>query len=339
MIVLKVKARNSFHERSLKNGTLFIKPIELPDGVEFVPNFLTPEQADAFLKCCESLPFVRKPNPRNPNNFIKRSGIGWTDANAVNTRRNNDTGGKLDMKDAPPIIKEMRDMMSAKAGRHVNYLSLQRYLDGTEHILWHCHAEDHENDTPVLIASCGAERILSLRALPEEKRWKVWEQKPYKTPPHLPTDINIPLPQGSLLVMSPQINDTYLHAILDMKNVGVRYSINAKCLPLRKPQVHDCHAGKEYPSDAVYVGCRTERGGKLIRAGTIWGNATNPLHNHDGALSIGYFREYATEMMTEPDFHAQTIEALRGKDLLCWCNQATEGDHCHARVWLGLANQ
>jgi hypothetical protein len=154
-------------------------------------------------------------------------------------------------------------MMSAKAGRPVNYLSLQRYLDGTEHIGWHCHAEDHENDTPVLIISVGAARIFSLRALPEEKRWSVREQKPFKTPPHLPTDVNIPLHQGSLLVMSPAINDTYLHAVLDMKNVGVRYSINAKCLPTtepRKPQVYDCHAGKKYPADAIYVGCKTKRG-------------------------------------------------------------------------------
>jgi alkylated DNA repair dioxygenase AlkB len=310
-----------------------------PTGVEYVPNFLTPEQGDAFLRCCESLEFVRKPNPRNPKSFIKRSGIGWTDANAVNTRRNNDTEGKLDMRDAPPIIKEIRDMMSAKAGRPVNYLSLQKYADGTEHIGWHCHAEDHENDTPVLIVSCGETRTLSLRALPESKKWLVKEQKPFKKPAHLPTDTNIPLPQGSLLVMSPAINDTYLHAVLDEKNKGTRYSINAKCLPTTdcKPKVYDCHAGEKYPADAVYVGCRVQRGGKVIRDGTIFGNGTDPLKSHDGKLNPAAFREYAIRKMSDPVFRTK-VEELRGRDLLCWCNQKTEADHCHANVWLELAN-
>ena len=138
--------------------------------------------------------------------------------------------------------------------------------------------------------------------------------------------------------MSPAINDTYLHAVLDMKNVGVRYSINAKCLPTtesRKPQVYDCHAGKKYPADAIYVGCKTKRGSKVIKEGTIFGNDTNPLVSHDGKLDDAAFREYAKAKMNDPVFRAE-VEALRERELLCWCNQKTEADDCHART--GLIN-
>lgn len=96
------------------------------------------------------------------------------------------------------------------------------------------------------------------------------------------------------------------------------------------PKVYDCHAGKKYPQDAVYVGreVRDRRTGNIIRPATPFGNY---LH-----LSGDSFRCYALARMMQKDL-ASTVESLRGKDLLCWCKPDAES--CHAKVWLELANQ
>jgi alkylated DNA repair dioxygenase AlkB len=110
----------------------------------------------------------------------------------------------------------------------------------------------------------------------------------------------------------------------------------------KTPTVWDCHKGKNYPADAVYVGCRVlNRKGKLIREGHIFGNGTNPLVSHRGAIhSENAFRAYAIAKLTDdPAFRAEA-EKLRARDLLCWCVQKGKrrAKFCHARVWLELIN-
>ncbi len=110
----------------------------------------------------------------------------------------------------------------------------------------------------------------------------------------------------------------------------------------RQPRVWDCHAGKRYPADAVYVGCKTVHPftGRVIREGTIFGNGANPLASHKGGFHTeSDFRTYALERLENPVFMAEA-EKLRGKDLLCWCAQdgKNRADFCHARVWLELLN-
>jgi NADPH-dependent glutamate synthase beta subunit-like oxidoreductase len=79
----------------------------------------------------------------------------------------------------------------------------------------------------------------------------------------------------------------------------------------------------------------------VIRAGSIFGNGTNPLVSHHGSInSESEFRAYAVEKLQDPLFRAEA-EKLRGRDLLCWCVQEGKerADFCHARVWLELINQ
>jgi hypothetical protein len=109
----------------------------------------------------------------------------------------------------------------------------------------------------------------------------------------------------------------------------------------KAPTVWDCHAGKNYPPDAVYVGCRVlNRQGGVIREGSVFGNGVNPLLSHKGALhSEREFHAYAIEKLKDPLFRAEA-EKLRGRDLLCWCVQEGErrAEFCHARVWLEMLN-
>jgi Domain of unknown function (DUF4326) len=110
----------------------------------------------------------------------------------------------------------------------------------------------------------------------------------------------------------------------------------------RQPRVWDCHAGKNYPTEAVYVGCRVRnRKGGVIRQGSIFGNRINPLVSHHGSLkSESEFRACALEKLKDPAFR-QLAQQLKGKDLLCWCAQEGKrrAEFCHARVWLELINQ
>jgi len=79
----------------------------------------------------------------------------------------------------------------------------------------------------------------------------------------------------------------------------------------------------------------------VIREGTIFGNAKNPLVSHNGWLKTEEeFRDYAIKKLEDPSFRQQA-EQLRGKHLLCWCVQdgPKRVKFCHARVWLELANR
>jgi hypothetical protein len=88
---------------------------------------------------------------------------------------------------------------------------------------------------------------------------------------------------------------------------------------------------KFYPADGIYVG----REVRDRRTGEIEWEAS-PFGNHFGKNGDA-FRKYAVERMQLPYFRAK-VEALRGKDLLCWHDHDYAG-FCHAKVWLELANE
>jgi hypothetical protein len=204
-------------------------------------------------------------------------------------------------------------------------MSILKYPNGDATINWHNHREDHWHNSPVWDVTIG----------PTERRfWAREIANPKSTVTSVLAEV------GSLITLPASMNTTHEHAILKDKTMGVRYSINCKSLPLYA--VWECRAGKNYPPDAVYVGCRVcDRKGNVIREGTIFGNGTNPLISHKGGLKTeAEFREYAERKMKDPDFRARVRE-LRGKHLLCWCVQSgpRRAEFCHARVWLELANR
>jgi hypothetical protein len=89
------------------------------------------------------------------------------------------------------------------------------------------------------------------------------------------------------------------------------------------PRIWDQHADCVFPPDAVNVD-----------RDTIFGNHNkHRLGTHAGRLK--WSREVAAKMK-DAEFAAK-VETLRGHDLLCWCRPGEEA-HCHARIWLELAN-
>jgi hypothetical protein len=296
---------------------------------EYTPDFLTKEEANQLVSYFETLKFHVRPNPRNPKNpkyNIKRQSLGYIASNAFNDRDQKEWGTEYaDIDTAPEILQRFRAKLSAHVGKDVNYMSILKYPDGNAHIDWHQHGEDRWHDSPVWDVSVGpTERMFWAREIDNPKT----------------TKLGVLAEVGSLITLPASMNTTHQHAIRKDKTTSVRYSINCKSLPLTG--VWDCHAGKRYPTDAVYVGCRVlGRDGKVIREGTPFGNGANPLVSHDGAFKTeAEFREYAERKMQDPDFRAK-VQALRGKHLLCWCVQTgpKRAEFCHARVWLEIANR
>jgi hypothetical protein len=99
-----------------------------------------------------------------------------------------------------------------------------------------------------------------------------------------------------------------------------------------------------YPPAAVYVGCRNvdRFTGEERCKGSIYENDYKPLKGHRNKIADNDadFRAYAVKRMAIDPAFRQQVEALKGKDLLCWCiqNGPKRDSFCHARVLLDLAN-
>jgi hypothetical protein len=197
---------------------------------------------------------------------------------------------------------------------------------------WHQHQEDkrprHCEDMTVYVVNLGEVRTIGIR--PAGCKYK--SQYEYLRPKH-----------GSLYVLPSEYNLTHEHAVLpDNYPCGMRISINCKHIPPQTtppsdkpaknykpingdgPYIYCQRAGYSYPAEAVNVDRKT-----------IFGN-----HNHHTLSTEAGRADWAAEVaekMKSPEFAAQ-VEALRGKDLLCWCTPK-EADYCHARAWLTIANK
>ena len=304
-----------------KQSELFnAEPQPLP--FEYTPNFLRREEANELAAYFDTLVFhVRK---TKWGKEIKRQSLGYKARNAFNDR--NGWGAEYaDIEMMPEILQGFRRKLAQHAGQEINYISILKYPNSDATINWHNHREDHWHNSPVWDVTIG----------PTERRfWAREVANPENTVQSVLAEV------GSLTTLPASMNVTHQHAILKDKTTGVRYSINCKSLPLFA--VWECRAGKNFPPEAVYVGCRVrDRKGNILREGTIFGNGAYPLLAKKGGCETEEeFREYAERRMHNPEFRRKVRE-LRGKHLLCWCVQSgpKRAEFCHARVWLEIANR
>jgi hypothetical protein len=183
----------------------------------YVSEFLDRGESVRLYDACERLSFVRRVNPRNATQYLKRGTITFQDDNvgrgaAVLGSNHVDVRS---FSTAPKTISQLRTKLTKYAGRLVNYVSINLYPDGASGIGFHNHKEDLEIDTPVLLVSVGSVRTMWMRRMGGVK------------------NTGQSLASGSLFVMPSVLNKTHQHAILPEKEIqGVRYSLNCKCLEL-----------------------------------------------------------------------------------------------------------
>lgn len=300
------------------------------EAFSYEEDFLTPEEAAELFRQCRTLPFTRRPNERDGGKSkILHQVVTFSDPCGL--RRDDHGKARVDyvgahfpLDQAPEAVKKLREKLSRRVGRDVNYFSVVLYEVGHDHMAYHQHREDKEpgRDMSVWIVSTGCGRKFGVKKLGASKKDAVkFIAKP-----------------GSLITLYSEANNTHQHSVIqDDRIKEARIAINCKVLPkagTARPRVICCKglgspeiAAQKHPG-AVYVGRRVTRGGNN------WPDT--PFGNYDH-LSQDGFREYAELMMIDSQFAAK-VEALRGKDLLCWCS-GKETEHCHARVWLELANK
>jgi len=269
--------------------------------------------------------------------------------------------------DGPSELQVVRNRLQAEYGYSFSACYINYYADESVGIGWHNDAEEIGSEIPVRMLCLGGSRTFSV--------WKVRRggdgklQKPFAEWEELTES-------GDLVEMPVGFHEkgAYRHAVLPQKSyAAARISLTFRSPDLSEcsfsavrvtageitgrstknqfagPRVWCCKAGKTYPTDAVYVGCKTVRG--QVRDGSIFGNAVNPLKMRNKnsnplvATDAASFREYAEQKMKgdtvkHADFR-EHLKWLRGKHLLCWCEQdgPNKAAFCHARIWLELANR
>ncbi len=298
--------------------------------IPYVEDFLTLTEADYLQQFVLTLTPVRRRNPRNQKSFIRKVSYGcYSVLPESRTGMTVHGGGAGWLTTAPDEIKSLATRLTEYAGTEINYLSLLGYEDEHDHIGWHNHREDLKlKNQTVWVVSLGDVRTLTTRPTGSKDK-STWEEL---RPAH-----------GSLYVLPHENNTTHEHAVLDAKDFcGLRISINCKHIdeeyvlshktkpvapepdrpPFKRepgpPRIYCQRIGCAYPDDAVNVDRKTMFG------------------NHKKLNGDEWLAEVAS-LMKSPEFAAK-VEALRGKDLLCWC-RPDEESHCHARAWLDLANE
>ncbi len=304
-------------------------------SIPYVPDFLTPAEADALFAFLKTLPHERRKNPRNRFMMRRVSYRGWSPF-----PKSHSGYETLPLSSMPDEIKALQAKLTAYAGKEINYLSVIGYENEKDHMNWHQHKEDkrpiHCEDMTVWVVNLGEVRTIGIRPVGSKDK----SQYEYLHPKH-----------GSLYVLPSEYNNTHEHAVLDDEfPCALRISINCKHIPPQTPPpsgkkpakkksrdkdsiykpvngdgpyIYCQRVGYTYPADAVNVDRKT-----------IFGN----LNYHKLSTESGR-ADWAAEVeekMKPPEFRAQ-VESLRGKDLLCWC-RPNEREHCHAKVWLELAN-
>jgi alkylated DNA repair dioxygenase AlkB len=296
----------------------------------YIEKFLTSAEADRLLMFSLSLPPTRRVIQPwgNLSRFVSLGNFSEFPSKHHNA---NYGPAKVCLTDAPAEVKQLAATLSAFAGKSVNYISFNAYMNAQDGMNPHQHEEDRiQSDQSVWVVSLGAVRAVTLRPI------GCTDRRQHETiyPAH-----------GSLYILPSAYNTTHTHEVPSSKTpCGIRVGINCKSVaaPLQNslfdlsaetagPKIYDCHAGKKYPADAVYVGreVRDSRTGKVSWPATPFGNYQK--------LQGDAFRAYARDKMKDPEFRKQ-VESLRGKHLLCWCRPHEE-ENCHARIWLELANK
>lgn len=198
------------------------------NGIKYAPDFLTRGEHDDLFAACDQIPFsitktqygkdvIHSSMTYGPEGYKMRSGY---------------NGDFSSLKDAPDAVKMLQQKLSKYADKTIDYLSVVRYRDGNDGMVWHQHSEDrHGQDASVWIVRTGTERMLSTRPIIGYKRDKKGKEVPIGGP-----ITHMLMTKGSLAVLPSSFNDKqpylgHLHAVLKYKGAELCYSINCKVLP------------------------------------------------------------------------------------------------------------
>nr|CAH7757779.1 unnamed protein product [Callosobruchus chinensis] len=127
------------------------------------------------------------------------------------------SGITLPAKPWTDVLDSLRYMVGCLTGHHYNFVLINRYRNGKDHIGEHRDAEkDLDKDTPIASISLGQQRNFVLKH--SQSRGK---NKTKNVPP-----VKVALEHGSILLMNPPTNDVWYHSLPPCKTApGVRLNL------------------------------------------------------------------------------------------------------------------
>ncbi|XP_064488802.1 DNA oxidative demethylase ALKBH2-like [Ornithodoros turicata] len=147
---------------------------------------------------------------------IPRKQVSFGDAGKVYTF----SGTNLPAKPWTPLISHLRDIISSYTGYRYNFVLINRYKDGCDHIGEHRDDEsDLDRTAPIASLSFGQAREFVLRHADARKKLR-----------HV-DPVKVTLEHGSLLLMNPPTNSFWYHSLPPRKSaMGVRINLTFRCL-------------------------------------------------------------------------------------------------------------
>ncbi|KAK7042964.1 hypothetical protein VNI00_008701 [Paramarasmius palmivorus] len=116
-----------------------------------------------------------------------------------------------------PTVELIRDRVQDLVEHPLNHVLIQYYRSGKDYISEHSDKTiDVVRGSSIINVSLGAQRVMTLR---EKKEMNIKDNPESQTSGHESTPLNsrvsqrIPLPHGSMFVMGPETNKTWLHGI------------------------------------------------------------------------------------------------------------------------------
>lgn len=130
------------------------------------------------------------------------------------------SGSRLPAKPWTPLLEHLRSLVSGHTGHHYNFVLVNRYKDGSDHIGEHRDDEkDLDRGVPIASLSFGQARDFVLKH--GDARRKVRHVEPVK----------ISLEHGSLLLMNPPTNQYWYHSLPPRKGaLGPRINLTFRRL-------------------------------------------------------------------------------------------------------------
>src|ERR1700688_3400421 len=130
----------------------------------YIEKFLTRAEADNLLLFALTLPPTRKVIKPwgNLSRFISLGGYSeFPSGHYVKSY-----GDPIALAAAPDAVKQLAATLSEVAGKPVNYLAFNAYMNAHDGMNFHQHKEDHSHpDQSVWVVSLGAVRAVTLRLL------------------------------------------------------------------------------------------------------------------------------------------------------------------------------
>jgi len=267
----------------------------------------------------------------------------------------------MHMEQAPDAIQKLAAMLTERAGKLVNYLSLVGYENEKDHINWHQHSEDECRDARVFIVSLGETRTFGLRPVCAKGRLcgkgneavcngggcscetckgaRKHRKTACKTCQDKSKWIFFQPVHGSLIEIPHEYNATHEHAVLDDKEPkSLRISFNTKHIPPEDIADGNGYIPKELrQQSAAKVEGKTEvvhcmRDAYDVYIGRKNGKAGLPESRFANRSKGDYEAYIQVKLRTEPSFAGEVLK-LHGKRLGCWC-KGTNRDFskCHDHI-------